>query len=402
MTTAKNILYCESNTDGTIGGSFYSLFFLLEGLDKSQYRPIAAFYREHSLTGRYKGAGIDVRILTLPKPIHIPFLRNPILGSALNPLFRLAQKAINFIRFFVIEAIRKAIFLKRERIKLIHLNNSIIRNHDWMLAALLTRTPFITHERGINRDYSRLAKFFGKKINAIICISNAVSDTLRDAGIPSRKLVTIYNGIDPERIKPIRESATIRMRHEILPKQPVIGIVGNIKEWKGQATVVKAVYLVQKHFNDVACLFVGDTAAQDSYYLKELEELVETGNIRSNIIFTGYQDNVADYLNIMDVVIHASVAPEPFGRVLIEAMAMRKPIVGSHGGAVPEIIQEGVTGMTFTPGDETELAKEIIYLLENPDIAKEMGENGYRRLVHMFHIDKNTGKTQELYERILG
>lgn len=399
----KNVLYCESNTDGTIGGSFYSLLFLLEGLDKTRFRPIAVFYRDHTLVDRYRAAGIDVRILSLPHPVHLPVLntRNSVLGRVFNPLLRLIQKGVNFSRFFLVEGIRKARFIKQEKVKLIHLNNSITRNHDWMLAALLTRTPFITHERGINQHYSKIARFFSRRINAIICISNAVSNTLAKAGLPKEKLVTIYNGIDPDFVVPGVDSSLIRERHKIQPTQPIIGIIGNIKEWKGQESVIKAVHLVRDRFKDITCLLVGDTAEQDAYYLQRLNKLVKESNMESNIIFTGYQRDVADYLNAMDIVIHASVSPEPFGRVLIEAMAIRKPVIGSRDGAVPEIVQKDITGLTFTPGNAEELADAIIYLLENPDTAREMGENGYKRLIDMFHINQNIQKTQLLYEQIM-
>ena len=103
----------------------------------------------------------------------------------------------------------------------------------------------------------------------------------------------------------------------------------------------------------------------------------------------------------MDIVIHASILPEPFGRVLIEAMAMHKPLIASNDGAVPEIVQNGITGITFPPGNADELANAIMYLLDNPDIAREMGESGYERLITMFHIDENARKTQSLYEQIL-
>lgn len=400
---AKNILYCESNLDGTIGGSFYSLLFLLDGLDKTRYHPIVVFYRDNALVSRYRDAGIDVRIFSLPHPIHLPVI-NPhhtLPGKILNPIIRLVQKTVNFFRFFIAEGVRKARFIRQEKVELIHLNNSIIRNHDWMLAALLTRTPFITHERGINQHYPKLARLFSRQINAIICISRAVSETLIKAGFPKEKLVTIYNGIDPDDVTPSVNPEVIRERHKIPPNQPVIGIVGNIKEWKGQESVINAVHLVRNRYKDITCLLVGDNAEEDAYYLQKLNRLITESGLDSNIIFTGYQRNVADYLNAMDIVIHASILPEPFGRVLIEAMAMHKPLIASNDGAVPEIVQNGISGITFPPGNADELANAIIHLLDNPDIASKMGESGYERLITMFHIDENARKTQSLYDQFI-
>jgi glycosyltransferase involved in cell wall biosynthesis len=95
------------------------------------------------------------------------------------------------------------------------------------------------------------------------------------------------------------------------------------------------------------------------------------------------------------------VTPEPFGRVLLEAMAMRKPVVGSRGGAVPEIVVDGETGYTFAPGDSGELAARILDLLEHPDRARAFGEAGYQRLVDEFHVDRNVERTMAVYARVL-
>ena len=95
----------------------------------------------------------------------------------------------------------------------------------------------------------------------------------------------------------------------------------------------------------------------------------------------------------MELAVHASVAPEPFGRVLLEAMAVRKPVVGSHAGAVPEIVEGGVTGYTFPPGDSVVLAERLAELLLCPQTSRTMGEAGRRRLERQFSIERNVAST---------
>lgn len=94
--------------------------------------------------------------------------------------------------------------------------------------------------------------------------------------------------------------------------------------------------------------------------------------------------------------------PEPFGRVLIEAMAMKKPLIGARAGAVQEIILEQETGLTFKPDDEVELARQMLILLGDPAKALEMGAKGYRRLMSEFHINRNIQDTMALYREIFG
>ena len=393
----KKILYCESNIDGTIGGSFYSLFFLVEGLDKTKFEPTVIFYQEHSLIPMFKEAGIKVEVFQPPKPYHININLGP-----LNKLVKIIQSGINFYRFFIRQAYRFKRYIKENNIELVHLNNTILRNHNWMLAAKLSGIKCVSHERGINPAFPFLARYFAKRIDAIVCISNAVETNFKDKGINFGNLVQIYNGIDPEKVivkKPLNE---IRQQHDVQMSDVVVGVVGNIRGWKGQETIIKSVNLIKDSFPNIKCLIVGDTSSDSVDYLEHLKNLIKEYGIESNIIFTGYQSNVADYMNAMDIVVHTSVLPEPFGRVLIEAMALSKPLIGSKAGAVPEIIDDGVTGLMFTPGDEQDLAKKLQTMLGDMDKAKKMGEKGSERLAKEFHIKHNIRKTQELYHSLFG
>lgn len=396
------VLYCESNIDGTIGGSFYSLLFLVEALDPQRFRRIVVFYQDHSLIPRFRASGIEVLVLEPPKPIDLTNRAGTSLGRLFRPFLAVSQKGANAFRGLILQVLKFAQLLKNEKIDLIHLNNSVTRNHPWMIAARLSRVPCITHERGINTKFSLMSSKLAKGLNAIICISHAVRRCLEDNGIGKDNLHVIYNGLDPDRINADKEPSEIRSLFGISEEQPVIGIVGNIKEWKGQESVVRAVKLIKERIPNISCLLVGDTSPSDLYYEKRLRNYVEEVEIQDNVVFTGYQQNVGDFINIMDVVIHASMDPEPFGRVLLEAMAMRKPIVGARAGAIPEIIEEGKTGMMFEPGDAAELAECITELISSPKKAVLLGNSGYDRLRDHFHINKNVEQTMGLYGKVLG
>ena len=396
----KKILYCESNIDGTIGGSFYSLFFLVDGLDKTVYDPVVIFYQEHSLIPMFKGAGIKVEVFELPKPYHLKLFKN-MNNGLLSRLTGLIQSGINFYRFFIRQAIRYVVYIKKNNIDLVHLNNTILRNHNWMLAAKLAGVKCVTHERGINTRFPLMARFFGKHIDAIICISGSVENNLVVRGMDSGHLVKIHNGIDPERVQAKISSKVIREKYGIMEDEKVIGVVGNIREWKGQEVIVRATAEIKKYFPTVKCLIIGDTANSESTYFERLKKIIKELKIEDNVIFTGYQSNVSDHMNAMDVVVHTSISPEPFGRVLIEAMALSKPLIGSRDGAVVEIIDEGKTGLMFEPGNSDDLAQAVTSLLEKTEYARELGVNGRRRIDEEFHINKNVEKTQSLYQSLL-
>ena len=237
----------------------------------------------------------------------------------------------------------------------------------------------------------------------MICISDAVRNNMRQRGADFGNLTTIYNGLDPEALTVSTPPMTLRANHGLDADDVVVGMIGNIKAWKGQET------LHPGHGDCPAGVsgrsdasLVGDTSPADRDYERSLRELVSSLDLDRQIIFTGYQRHVADFLLMVDVVVHASVLPEPFGRVILEAMACRKPVIGARAGAIPEIIEEGSTGLTFPPGDSDALAAAILRLLRDRREAERLGEAGYRRLESEFGIAGNVASTQQLYERLLG
>ena len=380
------IAYLEGNTDGTIGGSYYSMLYLVGSLDRSRIEPLVIFRNRNVLWSRFDQVA-EVRVV--PE-------RTPVSGmpTVLRRGFNLAG--------FLLMGIEQAMFLRRNRIQLLHLNNSVTKNHDWMLAALIAGIPCITHERGINTQVSRITKTLGSRLRAVLCISTAVRDAVMQSGISGIPLYVIHNGLDPSRIKPDCSAEQFRSIHRISSSRRVIGMIGNVKEWKGQEVVIRALPEIVSRYPDLLCLFVGSIAQADAQYERRLQQIIDDLGMREHVLFAGYCPNVANALNVMKIAIHASIAPEPFGRVLLEAMAMKKPVVASRDGAIPEIVAEGVTGFTFSPGNSVELVKRVLCLLEKESMIESFGEAGYHHLISNFSVMRNAERTVSIYESIMG
>lgn len=388
----RRILYCEQNTDGTVGGSYYSLLYLTGGIDHARYRPFVVFHFDHVLVPHYREAGCEVAILPKPAPVAFP-VGGPI---------RLAQKGANVARTLLAPAWRNYRFLARNRIDLVHLNNSILYNHDWMIAALLRGIPCITHERGINDRFPPLARRMARSLSAVVCISDAVRDNMLSRGVRGKRIVRIHNGIDPASVRPARPPEEVRRSLGIGAGDRVIGVVGNIKRWKGQETAVLAMARLRDRHPGLRCLLVGQVGAADREYGERIERMIGSEGLEGRVILTGFQENVADFVNVMEIVLHTSIDPEPFGRVLLEAMALRKPVIGTGIGAVPEIVLDGETGLLVPPGDPSALAAALGRLLDDPATARRWGVDGFQRLNESFRIEKNIEETEALYREILG
>jgi glycosyltransferase involved in cell wall biosynthesis len=385
----RRVLYVEGNVDGTIGGSFFSLLFLVAGIDRARFEPIVVFAADNELQPRFHAHAIRTVIRSLPQPLTLP-----------TPLGRLLAKGVNFCRGWLLEPIRLALLLKREQVELVHLNNSITRNHPWMLAARWARVPCLTHERGINTVFQPRARRLARTLRAVISISNAVTDNFTARGLGDLPIVTIHNGLDPQQMRVTRSASEIRAELGVASDARLVGIVGNIKPWKGQEVVIRAIALLREEFPTLVCLLIGDTSPHEMSYREDVTRLIGALGLANTVFVTGYRSDVANYVDVLEVQIHASVDPEPFGRVLLEGMALRKPLVASGGGAVPEIVVDGGTGLLFTPGDPEALAAALRQLLRDPVRARAMGEEGRRRLESHYSVRNNVERTQALYEKV--
>ena len=387
------MLFVEGNPDGTVGGSFFVMQDLILSLDRARFAPVAVFRFENYVAEALRRAGVPVFIFPPRKPLR--FASRP-LHLVLAPLRRL----VNFTAGFVAPALVYARFLRRERIDFVNLNNSVTRNHPWMVAALLTRTACMTHEMGINRRYSRLTRFFGRRMGAIVCVSRAVRDAVVNGGVVAPEVTVVHCGIDLARYRHVDTPEELRRRHGIAPDAPVIGVVGNVKAWKGQETLVRATDLLRARFPAIRCVLAGDLSA-DQRYVQRLRRICAELGIVDNVVFAGFQKNAIDYMRLMDVVVHTSTDPEPFGIVVLEAMSLAKPLVATTIGGPAEIVINGVTGLLVEPGRPEELARAVTTLLSDRERAAEMGRRGLERLRDQFTLEKNVAATLAVYERVL-
>jgi glycosyltransferase involved in cell wall biosynthesis len=391
----KRVLYLEGNTDGTVGGSYFLMLDLVNRLDRSVYEPIVGFHRENYLIERFQATGTEVIVFPRAQPLNFS-------ARWLNVLLVPLRRVVNFYLGLVAPALEHARFLKARKIDLLNLNNSITRNHPWMLAALLTGTPCVTHEMGLNNSFSMTSRFFGKRIGRIICLSHAIHNAMRKCGIDYPNIEVIHCGIDLSRYELKESPDALRNKHSLPADSPIVGVVGNIRRWKGQETLVRATALLKRDFPNIRCLLVGDCGAADKDYGAELERICRESGIVENVVFTGFQKNAIDYMELMDVVAHTSIHPEPFGIVTLEAMSRRKPLVSTTIGGPAEVVISGETGLLVDPGKPELLAEAIgIFLLDRAR-AQVIAERGYERLNRHFSMQQNLDKTMRVYSEVLG
>ncbi len=399
----KRILYVEQNTDGTVGGSHFCLLDTVRHLDGERFAPQVVFYRDNSLLDEFRRV---CPVFILPVPAHTDITSTlPPSPGWFRPTARFAQKGINLFRCALPSLAGKLRLLRTHRIDLVHLNNAANRGYDWVLACRMVGVKCITHNRGLNR-LSGLDRFFARRFDAIVSIAGFLAnDLLRQGAVRPGRSVVIHDGIDPDDIisRVRRSPCDVRREFGIAPDDPLIGIVGNIKEWKGQAVVVRAVHLLKEKYPALRCFVVGDASnvrTGDRDYLRSIESLVATSGLGETVRFLGFRADVIDIVNSLDILVLASISPEPFGRVILEGMVLGKPVIATNFGGPLEIIEDRETGVLVPPGDESALAGAIGLLLGDATMRERIARAGKRR-VERFHIKRYMDDVHALYDRVV-
>lgn len=238
-----------------------------------------------------------------------------------------------------------------------------------------------------------LPKLFRPSIH-VIADSNAVSDDIQLILTNTRPLVW-HNTVD---VREFVSCESDKYLDDFLPNISStfvgirIGLVATFAKWKGHDVFLKAAKIVLSQIDAPIHFFIiGGPIyqSQDSQWsLIDLEKIAEDLGIAKKVVFTGFIKEMPKVYNFIDIVVHASVDPEPFGQVIIEGMACGKPVViSSHGGA-KEVGTSGVDCIHYHPGDPKSLAEAIQILISNPDKRREIGKAARETIVKQFGSER--------------
>lgn len=321
------------------------------------------------------------------------------------PIALLANILVKFMAFLdilvsLVNTLRIIGIVKTHKVDLIHLNTSF--ELEGILAARILKIPCVAHLRGFfpkqeNGVYSAI-----KYISHMICVSRAVSDSVPLDKIDRSKITIIYDPVDVavfERIASKRES--VRSVWGLEEGDIGVGIFGRVVPWKGQLEFVYALLQTIRTENRIKAFIVGDKSDGPAEYFDRVKGIINSSEYGDHFILTGYQEDVEAYYSAMDIIVHASVEPEPFGMVITEAMAAKKPVVAADEGGPREVIDPGVDGIVITPRDIEGMAAAILELANNPVKRQAMGINGYNKVKERFNIQNIASQVECLYQKLL-
>jgi len=403
------ILYIEPAS--TPGGSVVSLYYLVRGMNRSHYQPVVLLSPDNPWVERFRALGVEVLTQgvyqrssdtsAMRRAKQALISRGPERGRWSQRLYRFAGFCWRFLRQTWPQSQTIARLVRQERIDLVHTNWRIGCDHPGIIGARLASVPCVAHMRAFEQLNS-FDRALSRLIATFICISRALEENLRAQGAHMRESVVVYNGLDPADLVADDDPAKVKGEFGFDPEAPVVAVIGRLDRWKGQDHFIKAMSQVVRNVPKVRALIVGDPEPYCLDYFEELQSLVESLGLSGRVIFAGHRSDVPRLMRALTVLVHSSSEPEPFGRVIIEGMAVGLPVVATRAGAVPEIIEDGVSGILVPPRDPNAMAEAVISLLRDPQRVSSIGKAARRRVEELFTVQQYLAGVEQVYQQVLG
>jgi glycosyltransferase involved in cell wall biosynthesis len=377
------VLYLITRLDK--GGSAEDIFITAIGLDRRKYEVTL-------MSGPVEDPGQDRK-----KEIEECGIRHIFIPELVRNI-KLFKDLIAFLKIYRV--------LRKEKFDIVHTHTSKA-GFLGRLAAKLARVPIIIYTPHGHvffgyfsslktKIFILLEKLASPLADKIVAKTNREKEDYISYKITSeRRLAIICSGIDLNRFKELSSDEKLKIKKELgIPENSlVVGTAGRLVPVKGPEFLIEASKIIVSKYPDTYFLFAGDGPLRQS-----LEKKACRMGVKKNIIFLGWRDDVSKIISIFDIFVLPSLN-EGMGRVLVEAMALRKPIVASCVGGIPDLVAHGKNGFLVPPKNPMELAKHIQLLLEDRGEREKMGSAGQETIFN-FSKERMIEDTESLYEEL--
>lgn len=380
------ILYIYTHT--AFGGGETMLLRLIDGLDKNRFFPIVVCSKGNQrLIQELEEKSIEFTPLEIKNIVSENKILKAILQfpNFLNAIFKIAQ------------IIRQ----KKPDIVQPNLFYSALFS---IIPAKFYRKPFIWIAQTPSDllRYKTFTKFLIKNADKTILTCKDFIRIAKENNFNISKLQTIYTGL---KMEDYYQKGSSRNEIEINGqkiKKPIVAMIARFDRYqKGHRYFIEAAKIIKENFQNVNFLIIGGAVnPEEEKYRSELEDKVKELGISNQIIFTGFYPDLIYLLSNIEIVVIPSLYEAP-SAVALEAMAMKRPVVAFNVGGIPEVVADRETGFLVPPKSPEAVAEKVIFLLKNPQIAKEMGEKGYQRVKTYFTQERMASEYEKIYKSLL-
>ena len=273
------------------------------------------------------------------------------------------------------------------------------------LASVFSRRPLVYHLHDIlspehfSQTNRRIAVTLANRFASLVIANSQASKTAFVAAGGRPEITEIvYNGFDPK-IYQSPESDISQIRQQLGLNGFVVGHFSRLAPWKGQHILIEA--LAQCPV-DVTAIIVGDALFGEQDYAERLHQQVTALGLENRVKFLGFRSDIPLLMAACDLVAHTSTSPEPFGRVIVEAMLCGRPVVAAKAGGAIELVEQSINGFLVTPGNPQELAQVIITCLNEKDQTAVIANNARTTASQRFDVTNINQQIAQLIKRLIG
>ena len=386
-----NLMIYEPYPLGKGGGNLRTLFYILKHLDRSRFTPIVVAPEDGEVLNKVRKEGTEVVIAPPPPSIH------RFAGQVLKDgVLARARSSVDLLRY----NLELASLMRRRKIDVLYCNG--------IRAVLLAGTgarvagvPMTWYVKGAleNPFLDRLGFVIANRI-LFFCEAN------RDDRYPGfvrwarKKIGIVRIGLDKQVIDRVEagDRTALRAELDIRPERVNAIILAQLYRPKGQHFVLEAMRrIVDRHPNFMLYIVGDHILPQFVPYRQEMEAIIQREGLGAHVKFTGWRDDALELLTVMDVVIHPSLA-EGFGRAVLEAMALGRPVVASAVGGLREIIRDGENGFLVKPGDVDAIADRVTRLAGDADLRARFGREAKREVFANYLIEDKIRELEQVWE----
>lgn len=289
--------------------------------------------------------------------------------------------------------------IREKQIDIVHTNSGVIPAG--ALAARLTGKKHLWHIREWFGDFKKFWPYYSSYMTSlsdrVICVSKTMASQFSD----KKNVIAIYNGFPIPEIRDI-PPAVGEVQKTLDGADLVLGCTSRIRlVRKGQEYLIEAIgMLTEQTGKKIHLILIGDYVPGYEYQKEVLEGLIKKYKLEQRVHFLGHLNDPLPYYSLFDVFVLPSGEPEPFGGVVMEAMSMGLPVIGSSLGGTPEQVEDGWNGYLFENKNTIDLAAKIELLFDDPQKLKEFGERSRERMKNSFSLQLHEEKILELYKSL--
>jgi glycosyltransferase involved in cell wall biosynthesis len=261
---------------------------------------------------------------------------------------------------------------------------------------LSTCHGFISNDRNL-KIYNSLDRFSLRFCNRIIAVSEGIKDDLIKNGISGSKIVVIQNAVQNS-YNPDSFEESKQERRKILgikENEYVAGYIGRLSDEKGLEYLIEAGPILREKDEAIKILIIGDGPKR-----KELENLTKKKGLEREIFFTGFQNNIEEWMPVLDIFVLPSLT-EGTPMALLEAMSAGIPPIASAVGGVPKVVEDGINGFLVPPGDFQAISAKVIALKKNPELQKKIASEAVNLIKNRFGVHEWCRKIEAQYNELL-